>query len=97
VTLGSFSDVQFIDAIGLEEFKRFMHQYDFPPFSTGEVKPRRGPSRREIGHGALVERALSYLIPSEEVFPYTIRWLVRYLKVMALPLWQARALVPLRL
>lgn len=73
VTLGSFSDVQFIDAIGLEEFKRFMHQYDFPPFSTGEVKPRRGPSRREIGHGALVERALSYLIPSEEVFPYTIR------------------------
>jgi polyribonucleotide nucleotidyltransferase len=73
VTLGSFSDVQFIDAIGLEEFKRFMHQYDFPPFSTGELKPRRGPSRREIGHGALVERALSYVIPSEEVFPYTIR------------------------
>lgn len=73
VTLGSFSDVQFIDAIGLEEFKRFMHQYDFPPFSTGEIKPRRGPSRREVGHGALVERALSYLIPSEEVFPYTIR------------------------
>ncbi|NPV88648.1 polyribonucleotide nucleotidyltransferase [Coprothermobacteraceae bacterium] len=73
VTLGSFSDVQFIDAIGLEEFKRFMHHYDFPPFSTGEVKPRRGPSRREIGHGALVERALSYVIPPEEEFPYTIR------------------------
>jgi polyribonucleotide nucleotidyltransferase len=73
VTLGSFSDVQFIDAIGLEEFKRFMHKYDFPPVSTGELKPRRGPSRREIGHGALVERALSYLIPSEEDFPYTIR------------------------
>ena len=73
-TLGSFSDVQVIDSISVqEEFKRFMHHYDFTPFSTGDIKPRRGPSRREIGHGALAERALKYLIPPEEEFPYTIR------------------------
>ncbi len=73
-TLGSFSDIQIIDSVSVkEEFKRFMHHYEFPPFSTGEVKPRRGPSRREIGHGALAERALKYLIPPEEEFPYTIR------------------------
>ena len=73
-TLGSFSDVQIIDSISVqEEFKRFIHHYDFTPFSTGDIKPRRGPSRREIGHGALAERALKYLIPPEEEFPYTIR------------------------
>lgn len=56
-----------------EEFKRYMHHYYFPPFSTGEAKPLRAPSRREIGHGNLAERALEYLIPSEQEFPYTIR------------------------
>ncbi|MEW6192092.1 MAG: polyribonucleotide nucleotidyltransferase [Bacillota bacterium] len=73
VTLGAISDEQILDGLGLEETKRFMHHYNFPPFSTGEVRPIRSPGRREIGHGALVERALEAVIPPEEVFPYTIR------------------------
>ncbi len=73
VTLGSIGDKQKLDGLGLEEFKRFMHHYNFPPFSVGEVKPLRSPGRREIGHGALAERALQAVIPSEEEFPYTIR------------------------
>jgi polyribonucleotide nucleotidyltransferase len=72
-TLGALADVQIIDGIGEEEFKRYMHHYNFPSYSVGEVRPLRGPGRREIGHGALAERALEPLIPSEEEFPYTIR------------------------
>lgn len=73
LTLGAISEEQILDGLGIEERKRFMHHYNFPPFSTGETKPMRSPGRREIGHGALAERALEPLIPSEEKFPYTIR------------------------
>jgi len=73
VTLGTSSDEQKIDALLGERFKKFMLHYNFPPFSTGEVKFLRGPSRREIGHGALAERALAAVLPPEEAFPYTIR------------------------
>jgi polyribonucleotide nucleotidyltransferase len=73
VTLGSPGDEQTLDGLGLDEHKRFMHQYNFPAFSTGETKPNRGPGRREIGHGALAERALSAVIPTKAEFPYTIR------------------------
>ncbi|QAY65640.1 polyribonucleotide nucleotidyltransferase [Paenibacillus protaetiae] len=72
-TLGALGDVQILDGIDLEETKRFMHHYNFPPFSVGEARPLRPPGRREIGHGALGERALSKVIPSEAEFPYTIR------------------------
>ncbi|QCX32286.1 polyribonucleotide nucleotidyltransferase [Caloramator sp. E03] len=72
-TLGALGDVQVLDGLGDEESKRYMHHYNFPPYSTGEVKFLRGPGRREIGHGALAERALEPVIPSEEEFPYTIR------------------------
>lgn len=72
-TLGALGDVQILDGIDLEETKRFMHHYNFPPFSVGEARPLRAPGRREIGHGALGERALSKVIPSEVEFPYTIR------------------------
>ena len=71
-TLGSVGDIQVLDGIE-EDTKRYMHHYNFPGYSVGEVKPLRGPGRREIGHGALAERALEPLIPSEEEFPYTIR------------------------
>jgi polyribonucleotide nucleotidyltransferase len=73
VTLGTSADEQKIDALLGERFKKFMLHYNFPPFSTGEVKSLRGPSRREIGHGALAERALAPVLPPEESFPYTIR------------------------
>ena len=72
-TLGTSGDEQKIDALIGESYKQFMLHYNFPPFSTGETKPMRGPGRREIGHGALAERALSRMIPSHEQFPYTIR------------------------
>ncbi len=72
-TLGTKSDEQRIDAIYGEESKSFMLHYNFPPFATGEVRPIRGPSRREIGHGALAERAIVPVLPSEDNFPYTIR------------------------
>jgi len=72
-TLGTASDEQKIDALTGERWKRFMLHYNFPAFSTGEVKPMRGPGRREIGHGALAERALARMIPDQEDFPYTIR------------------------
>lgn len=72
-TLGPLSDAQIIDGITLEGEKRFMHQYNFPPYSVGEIGRMGMPGRREIGHGALGERALSYVIPSEDEFPYTIR------------------------
>ncbi|WP_027623475.1 polyribonucleotide nucleotidyltransferase [Clostridium lundense] len=72
-TIGPLGDVQILDGLGDEEFKRYMHHYNFPSYSTGEVRPLRGPGRREIGHGALAEKALEPLIPSEEEFPYTVR------------------------
>jgi len=73
VTLGSSRDTQSIDSMGEEYDKRFMLHYNFPPYSVGEVKPLRGPGRREIGHGALAERAIDAVIPSDSEFPYTIR------------------------
>lgn len=73
VTLGTSRDEQKIDALEGEIFKRFMLHYNFPSFSVGEVKPNRGPGRREIGHGALAERALRSVIPNEDEFPYTLR------------------------
>ncbi|APB35935.1 polyribonucleotide nucleotidyltransferase [Heyndrickxia coagulans] len=72
-TLGALGDVQILDGLGIEESKRFMHHYNFPSFSVGETGPMRGPGRREIGHGALGERALEPVIPDEKEFPYTIR------------------------
>ncbi len=72
-TLGSMRKEQLIDTISPEETKRFLHHYNFPPFCTGEVKRMGGPGRREIGHGALVERALTPVLPKEEDFPYTLR------------------------
>ena len=72
-TLGSMSDKQKLDGLTLEEFKRYMHHYNFPPFSVGEARPLRGPGRREIGHGALAERALLPVIPPVEEWPYTMR------------------------
>jgi len=72
-TLGSVSDAQRIDGLDEEDTKRYMHQYNFPSYSVGETKPSRGPGRREIGHGALAERALAPVIPSVEEFPYALR------------------------
>lgn len=72
-TLGVSSDEQTIDGISEETSKRYMHHYNFPSYSVGETRPSRGPGRREIGHGALAERALEPVIPSTDVFPYTIR------------------------
>jgi len=72
-TLGTTAEEQILDGLDIEESKRYMHHYNFPPFSTGEVQPLRGPRRREIGHGALAERALLPVIPEEKEFPYTIR------------------------
>ena len=73
VTLGMKSEEQLLDGVDEEESKRYMHQYNFPSYSVGEARPSRGPGRREIGHGALAEKALVPVIPSEEEFPYTIR------------------------
>ncbi len=72
-TLGSIGKEQHLDGLGLEESKRFIHHYNFPPFSGGEVRRIGSPGRREIGHGALVERAIAPVLPEEEDFPYTIR------------------------
>lgn len=72
-TLGALGDEQILDGLGAEESKRYMHHYNFPPFSVGETRPMRGPGRREIGHGALAERALEPVIPPVEEFPYTLR------------------------
>jgi polyribonucleotide nucleotidyltransferase len=72
-TLGTPGDAQELDGLNPEENKRYMHHYNFPPFSTGETSPLRGPKRREIGHGALAETALRSMIPPESEFPYTIR------------------------
>ncbi len=72
-TLGAVGEEQVLDGLGVEESKRYMHHYNFPPYSVGEARFMRGPGRREIGHGALAERALEAVIPSEDSFPYTIR------------------------
>lgn len=72
-TLGALGDVQILDGIDPQESKRFMHHYNFPPFSVGEARPLRPPGRREIGHGALGERAMAKVLPSEVEFPYAIR------------------------
>jgi polyribonucleotide nucleotidyltransferase len=72
-TLGTATDEQKIDGLNGESWKRFMLHYNFPPFSTGEIKPLRGPARREIGHGALAERAIARMLPPHEDFPYTVR------------------------
>lgn len=72
-TLGASGDAQTVDGLSEEESKRYMHQYNFPPYSVGDTRPMRGPSRRDIGHGSLAEKALLPVIPSEEDFPYTIR------------------------
>jgi len=73
LALGSIREAQKIDSLGKEEFKRYIHHYNFPPFSTGETWPLRGPKRREIGHGALAEKALRPMIPDEDKFPYVLR------------------------
>ena len=73
VTLGTKADEQILDGLDEEESKRYMHQYNFPSYSVGEARPSKGPGRREVGHGALAEKALVPVIPSEEEFPYTIR------------------------
>ena len=73
LALAPLREVQIIDGLGVEETKRYIHHYNFPPYSVGETKPLRSPGRREIGHGALAERALLPVIPSEEDFPYAIR------------------------
>ena len=72
-TLGAARDEQILDGLGLERSKRYIHHYNFPPYSVGETKPMRGPGRRDIGHGALAERALLPVLPDENEFPYTIR------------------------
>ena len=87
-TLGALGDVQILDGLGIEESKRYMHHYNFPPFCTGETRVSRGPGRREIGHGALAERALEPMIPSEEDFPYTIRLVSEILSSNGLHQWQ---------
>lgn len=73
LALGSIKEAQKIDSLGKEEFKRYIHHYNFPPFSIGETKPLRGPRRRDIGHGALAEKALRPMIPDEDKFPYALR------------------------
>jgi polyribonucleotide nucleotidyltransferase len=72
-TLGTLGEAQAIDSLSPQDSKRYMHHYNFPPYSVGEVRPLRGQSRREVGHGALAERALEPVIPAEETFPYTLR------------------------
>ncbi|WP_058303981.1 polyribonucleotide nucleotidyltransferase [Gorillibacterium timonense] len=79
-TLGALGDVQILDGLDLEESKRFMHHYNFPPFSVGEARPLRAPGRREIGHGALGERALGMVLPDEAEFPYAIRLVAEVLE-----------------
>ena len=72
-TLGSMSDVQILDGLGTEDFKRYIHHYNMPPYATGEAGRMKSPGRREIGHGALAERALEPVVPGEDEFPYALR------------------------
>ncbi len=83
-TLGTPKEAQEIDSLSPENTKRYMHHYNFPPYSTGEVKPLRGQSRREIGHGALAERALEPVIPPDSKFPYTLRLVSEVLSLQRL-------------
>ena len=83
-TLGTISDVQKLEGLDDDTFKRYMHHYNMPGYSTGEAKPLRSPGRREIGHGALAERALEPVIPSEEEFPYAIRTVSEVVTVLLL-------------
>lgn len=73
LTLGTIGEVQKLEGLDNDEYKRYMHQYNMPPYATGEARPLKAPGRREIGHGALAERALVPVIPSEDVFPYALR------------------------
>jgi len=73
ITLGGVGEEQLIDDLGMVESKRYMHHYNFPPYSVGEVRPMRGPGRRDIGHGSLAEKAMLPLLPEEDDFPYTVR------------------------
>ena len=87
-TVAPLSETQTIDGIGLETEKRYIHHYNFPSFSVGETRSSRGPGRREIGHGALAERALVPVIPSEEEFPYALRFSIwKYWNPMVLAPW----------
>ena len=79
-TLGALKEAQMLDGIGDEDTKRYMHHYNFPAYSVGETKPMRGPGRREIGHGALAEKAVEPLLPSIEEFPYAITSSIRSIK-----------------
>jgi len=87
VTLGSPGEEQVLDGLGSGESKRFMHHYNFPPFSTGESKPLRGPGRREIGHGALAERAVAAVIPTQDEFHIQSAPCPMYFLRMAQPRW----------
>jgi len=90
-TLGTADDEQRMDTLEGESFKRFMLHYNFPPFSVGEVKPLRGPGRREIGHGALAERSILPIMPSDEAFPYTVRVVSDIMESNVLHPWQRYA------
>ena len=80
--LGAIGETSKIDGLGLEDQKRFMHHYNFPPYSVGETGRMGAPGRREIGHGALGERALAQVIPSEEAFPIQLEWFLKYWNLM---------------
>ena len=91
LTLGTAKEGQRIDDLSLESDRRFMHHYNFPPYSVGETRLMRGPKRRDIGHGALAERALEPVIPSTEEFPYTIRIVSETLESTARRRWARSA------
>ena len=95
-TLGPVSDQQLLDGIDGEEFKRYMHQYNFPSYSVGETRPSRGPGRREIGHGALAERALLPVIPPVEEFPYAYRLVSEVVSICGSTLALMDAGVPIK-
>ena len=90
-TLGTPRDAQFMDSISPEDDKRYIHHYNFPPYSTGETYPMRGPRRREIGHGVLAEKALLSMIPSEEDFPYVLRLVSEVMSSNGSTSWRACA------
>ena len=96
VTLGSMAERQQLDGLGIEDTKHYIHHYNFPPFSTGETGRIGNTGRREIGHGALAERALLPVIPSQEEFPYTLRLVSECLGSNAAPQWAAPAAAPWR-
>lgn len=86
--MGALGDVQILDGLDLEETKRFMHHYNFPQYSVGETGPIRGPGRREIGHGALGERALEKVVPNEKIFLIQSVLYLKYLSLTVLLLKQ---------